>query len=406
MSEPYDLFCLGFQGIERYDGQSFKLRQFIKKDINIDVIALTSDSANLICTSYNKIFVYDTDSGEELKVLEGHTKRVTCVTISSDNKTIVSGSFDGDVMSWNLSTGELKHIFQGHKDSVKSVAISPNGVKIASGSDDNTVCIWSSASGKLLFKLEPHPHPVSSVIFTPDNDHFIFGSQSYDKTIQIWKVGGWGNWDVWHHVRSIDVDGGAASLAISPSGYEVICGSYDGYIRVYNIETKEQIRKMYGHTSRVVRVVITPDKQHLVSVSSNGTCITWILGSGGRVETKTQFSRSNDIICSPSPLFCNWGTELRISGVIVETCFCGIIYKVNLQTRVVPKDNVLLLYEEEILVKQLKLSDPASALQYASWILVVKHNLSLPIEQRAKTRTQIMNRYTEDWLKKHHEARV
>ena len=38
--------------------------------------------------------IWDVESGKEKAKLEGHTNRVTSVAISSDGKTIVSGSWD------------------------------------------------------------------------------------------------------------------------------------------------------------------------------------------------------------------------------------------------------------------------------------------------------------------------
>ncbi|KAF9472462.1 hypothetical protein BDN70DRAFT_774454, partial [Pholiota conissans] len=55
-------------------------------------------------------------TGEELKVLEGHSNYVTSVAFSSDSKQIVSGSNDQTVRVWDASMGkELKEL-EGHEN--------------------------------------------------------------------------------------------------------------------------------------------------------------------------------------------------------------------------------------------------------------------------------------------------
>ena len=45
--------------------------------------------------------------GQVLKVLEGHTRKVLAVAISTDGAKIVSGSADNTVRVWSMETGEV-----------------------------------------------------------------------------------------------------------------------------------------------------------------------------------------------------------------------------------------------------------------------------------------------------------
>ena len=42
---------------------------------------------------------------KKLRILTGHSDRVTSVAISSDKKLIVSGSWDKTIKVWNLESG-------------------------------------------------------------------------------------------------------------------------------------------------------------------------------------------------------------------------------------------------------------------------------------------------------------
>ena len=77
-----------------------------------------------------------------MKVLKGHTDKVTSIAFSPDGKRIVSGSHNKSVQVWDVSTGELK-VLNGHTDKVTSVAFSPDGKQIVSGSNDNSIRVWN-----------------------------------------------------------------------------------------------------------------------------------------------------------------------------------------------------------------------------------------------------------------------
>ncbi|MGE3822505.1 MAG: WD40 repeat domain-containing protein, partial [Isosphaeraceae bacterium] len=77
-------------------------------------------------------------------VLEGHGARVNAVAALGDGR-VVSGSEDGTVRVWNLSTGDAT-VLAGHGGSVRGVAAwGHHGV--VSGSDDGTVRLWNLSTG-------------------------------------------------------------------------------------------------------------------------------------------------------------------------------------------------------------------------------------------------------------------
>ncbi|KAB8335892.1 protein kinase, partial [Scytonema tolypothrichoides VB-61278] len=88
--------------------------------------------------------------------LTEHSSSVNSVAISSDGKTLVSGSLDNTIKIWNLQTGELKSNLTGHTKSVDSVAISPDGKTLVSGSLDNTIKIWNLQTDELKSTLTGH----------------------------------------------------------------------------------------------------------------------------------------------------------------------------------------------------------------------------------------------------------
>ncbi len=80
-------------------------------------------------------------TGQHLKTFR-HTSGVYAVAFSPDDRTLATGSFDGDIRLWDTVTGLAKKILIGHTESVTSLAFSPNGDMLVSGSSDHTVRLW------------------------------------------------------------------------------------------------------------------------------------------------------------------------------------------------------------------------------------------------------------------------
>jgi WD40 repeat protein len=114
-------------------------------------VAFSSDDRHIVSGSYDKsVQVWDASMGKMLKVLEGHTGSVTSIAFSSDDRRIVSGSHDKSVQVWDASTGEMLKVPEGHIDYVTSVVFSSDDRRIVSGSDNNSVWVWDVSTGGVI----------------------------------------------------------------------------------------------------------------------------------------------------------------------------------------------------------------------------------------------------------------
>ena len=128
--------------------------------------------------------LWDTNTGEPITTLIGHTDRIYTVAFSPDGSTLASGSRDDTVRLWDTNTGELKATLIGHAFGVRSVTFSPDGRIVVSGGEDNTVRLWDAATGYSIDTLTGHTDWVTSVAFSPDGTTLTTGSQ--DGTILFW----------------------------------------------------------------------------------------------------------------------------------------------------------------------------------------------------------------------------
>jgi WD40 repeat protein len=95
------------------------------------------------------IFVWNTDTGEELLILNGHTNWIFDLTFSPDGSRLATSSLDGTAKVWDISTvldtglesGQALLTLDGHTDSVWGLAYNPDGTRLATASWDDTLTV-------------------------------------------------------------------------------------------------------------------------------------------------------------------------------------------------------------------------------------------------------------------------
>ena len=179
-----------------------------------------------LASGSHKIKLWDLSTGESFQTLFGHKQWVSCLVISTNARTLISGSEDTTIRIWDLPTGDLIRTLKGHQGCVRSLTISPDGLTLISGSDDQTIKLWDCQTGKLLYTLSGHSGAVRALTIGTNSPHLISGSE--DKTIKMW-----------------------------------------------HLQTKQLLRTLIGHAAPVKAIAISPDGQTLASGSSDRTIKIW-----------------------------------------------------------------------------------------------------------------------------------
>lgn len=146
-------------------------------------VSYSSDGRRIVSSSYDKLLkVWDAETGIEKLTLRGHSAQVWASAISPDGMRIASASWDKTARIWNVETGEVFAILRGHTNELYAIAYSPDGRRIATGSADNTIKIWDARNGQELITLR-HSNKINSVTFSPDGRRLASAS---DDAIIIW----------------------------------------------------------------------------------------------------------------------------------------------------------------------------------------------------------------------------
>ena len=73
----------------------------------------------------------------------GHKNSVRSIALTSDNKYIVSGSFDKTIRFWNLLEKSQECVLQGDFEEVVNVAVTSDNKYIIFSSFDKAIRIWN-----------------------------------------------------------------------------------------------------------------------------------------------------------------------------------------------------------------------------------------------------------------------
>ncbi|CDO69449.1 hypothetical protein BN946_scf184817.g9 [Trametes cinnabarina] len=183
----------------------------------------------------NKIRLWKTQTGKELRTFEGHLGAITSVSFSPTGREILSGSSDKTVKLWDVVTGACLRTWQPRSSGqLILVAWSLDGTLIASGCDEGKVFVWSVASSEAPTGLGWHHDRVRGLVFTLDRTLL---SASDDKTCNMWDT---------HRaklLRSLKHTSRVRCVAVSPDNRLVACGVEQDEIAIW---TRADGRRLFS----------------------------------------------------------------------------------------------------------------------------------------------------------------
>lgn len=256
----------------------------------------------------NWIRIWNADSGQQLRVLKGHTFYVKSLVFSPDSKRLVSASDDQSIRVWDVEGGKELFQLDDHAQATRSNAVcfSPDGKLIVSGgrSRDSRLVVWDSATGREVRRFRSKTAFLLSIAMSPDGKTIVCGNNDYTVTLIDFEserclqtFNGSGERDRGAHIES---------AVFSPDGSIVAwCGGpmttlNDGELRLSEASSGRDLHSLSGHRGAVCSVAFSPDGKRLVSGAMDGLLKVWDVPTGRELmsfQTTASRQRSNEIRC-------------------------------------------------------------------------------------------------------------
>jgi RNA polymerase sigma factor (sigma-70 family) len=246
---------------------------------------------------------WDLATGKERRRLSADLPRtgIGKVFDSPDGKSFLTVDAGNNVRLFDRATGKERQRFQG-PEWMHGCALTPDGSSLVAWSGDRKVRVWDMKSGRKLHEYPLPPEgagdgprmlggegPVSlfSAALSPDGRLLAIGSPyniGYGQKQERYLL--FKDLATGQDIRRIDnLPSDVGILAFSPdermlawSGTLDGSGGSDPAIRLMEVASGRERRRLAGHRGPLSSLVFTPDGQKMISGSSDTTALVWDLG--------------------------------------------------------------------------------------------------------------------------------
>ncbi len=249
----------------------------------VAVVLLMLGIGNQHLSRFQKPYSFDATSEMTVEIIEAPVvlnleakpdiqTQLGAANASDDDTAAEKESNDTPVyqngQTWNLPENAIARFGKGVMGgSDRAVAFSPDGKRLAIATG---VGIWfyDPQTYREMALLTGHTGVIRTVAFSPDGKTLASGAR--DATVKLWNVETGEN--IATFVRNAM---GVESVAFSPNGKMLVAGTEGGDIKLWDVENGQNLATFKGEALRVFSVAFSPDGKTVASGGSDNRIQLW-----------------------------------------------------------------------------------------------------------------------------------
>jgi WD40 repeat protein len=249
----------------------------------VEDMALSPNADRLAgASSYNAVYVWDVSTGNMNLMIEpeDNAYEVHSVEWSPDGKSLAAGLNNKQVIRYDSTSGAQLLPLDGHDGSICDLSWSTDGTKLASASYSDEAFVWNMETGKPFIDIRGKKYAEVDCPIALSYDAKRVAIRYQNHLVKIWDI---------EAKQTITILEGHSlyvlDLAWSPDGSLLATTYRDGSIVIWDTDIWQPVQTLTGHADRVVSVAWSPDASRLASSSDDQNIIIWDAQTGLRILT-------------------------------------------------------------------------------------------------------------------------
>ncbi len=261
--------------IKRYDLATHRELQTLSEPQRLEkyeTLSFSPDGQSVaLCVGTREIEVRKLDAFDNVTKLTSRANPVRAVAFSNDGRWMATGNQDTSATLWDAFAGRLIANFAGNTGSVNAVAFSPAGSPdiqlLATASRAGIVRLFDVVAAGETKHWQAHDDGINALLFTPDGKQLVTGSN--DQSIKVWDATSGNLIAKLSHASEVN------SLSLSGDGKWLASGAADGSIKIWDASNWREVQTLAAHKGAVLALSFSNDGKLLASGGADKSVKLW-----------------------------------------------------------------------------------------------------------------------------------
>jgi WD40 repeat protein len=235
------------------------------------------------------------------------------LAISPNGQMIATTNAAGEVNGRDWDGKELFTLSLGSP--VYSAAVSPDGRYLAVGCEKEKLIIFDLETRQQVAELTSDHEYISNLVFSPDGKTLLASYERPGNVMKTWDVSTWKETLTFSHAAErFDYH----DILFSPDGQYLVLASTRIVLEFLDMETKQVVKELYGHTRAPYQIAFSPDGSLLASASDDMTVRIWDVETGQALKVIKNQYEAGTVAFSPDGallVFGIWGEGLQVWAI-------------------------------------------------------------------------------------------